>query len=78
VKSRIGLRLDEQSRNAWMLPADLGLDGDDALLDVVGALIVGKFDAQRRDHLGRRRLRRQQPVGPEYARRMSRDVEDRS
>src|SRR5690242_4472865 len=39
VISRVRLRLDEQSRDARMLSAYLSLDRNDALLDVVGALV---------------------------------------
>src|SRR3954470_15569453 len=74
----VGLRLDEQRRHAWMAFAYLGLHRNDASLDVVGALVIRKFDAEGRNDFGRRQLHRQKAVGPEHAGRTSCDVEDRS
>jgi len=81
VIPRIRLRLDEQSRDVRMLSAYFGLDRDDALLDIIGALVVRELDAQRRHDLGRRQLHRQQPLArstPGDRREMSRMDRDRS
>ncbi|MCW1991916.1 hypothetical protein [Bradyrhizobium diazoefficiens] len=78
---RIRLRLDEQSRDARMLSAHLGLDRDDSLLDIIGALVVCELDTQRRDDLGRRQLHRSTPLArstPGDRRAMSRMDRDRS
>jgi hypothetical protein len=51
VKARVRLRLDEQGCDARMMPADFSFERNHALLDIVGALLVGEFDAERGDNL---------------------------